>query len=136
MGSVPLLPNSSSRPPSQLNEERLQRGDVHVGGLLLQQHHRRLSQFLFPRHVQRRPQIPGLRLILAAGILFEAFLQAPTVGGGPITEQRLALRDGIPQGLEFFNGAASSVKGRILYGHSRLVRSEERRVGKECRSRW
>src|ERR1043165_10101106 len=66
-------------------------------------------------------------------------------GGGGQLNARGGAADGGPGGLEALGGAA---KGVVEHpkpgpagqeedpGNSELDRSEERRVGKECRSRW
>ena len=37
---------------------------------------------------------------------------------------------------ELFNQADEKLRNNPLFGNSTRIRSEERRVGKECRSRW
>ena len=42
----------------------------------------------------------------------------------------------INDGLVKVNGEVDTRRGRKVYGGDVISRSEERRVGKECRSRW
>ena len=44
--------------------------------------------------------------------------------------------DGIPAGLELCEEDIQIFLNRGKPGQSKFTRSEERRVGKECRSRW
>ena len=50
----------------------------------------------------------------------------------PIAVQKQAAYDAVPE----TNGLENWPQGPVLYCSFVLCRSEERRVGKECRSRW
>ena len=58
-------------------------------------------------------------------------------GGLKVTNDvSLALRAGIVTTLVGPNGAGKTTLFNLMTGHLTPERSEERRVGKECRSRW
>ncbi len=57
----------------------------------------------------------------------------------PIFYDEKPLQSEMAKGYKFKNNTFSFLKPNILdqyYGAGNLYRSEERRVGKECRSRW
>ena len=53
--------------------------------------------------------------------------------GGPVAERAAKLWDGA---VDFMRGVDIKIRGGVIAGLATLARSEERRVGKECRSRW
>ena len=59
-----------------------------------------------------------------------------TVDGSDSVQQALAVRDGRIAYVGSSAGARAVAGARTHVGDASVARSEERRVGKECRSRW
>src|SRR5947209_4480735 len=72
----------------------------------------------------------------ALGLSVEAAEKTPELMHGVYKSAQPIQRAGLPEDIAYAAVFLASDESSFINGHDLVVRSEERRVGKECRSRW